>query len=559
MLQSLSIKNFTIITESTVEFEPGLTVITGETGAGKSIAIDAMMFALGGKFDAAYLKDKKLECSVSALFTPPFSTEVIDMLTEWSIEADDIHVSRVITVSGRSQIRINGNIVSLQQIKQLAPFLIDIHGQHDHQKVLRSDEQRNIVDSCLEDKTILKNYVDTYLAWRECNLKIEKLSAEKTQRENTQALLEYQKQELSELSPIEGEYNELQNAFKILSQAEFLLQQHHAFQSVMLDSEEMAILPALEQALRVLVSLTEAQPELSDMADRIIGIKEELKDIQRETLRKSQSIDIDPELLFKTTERLQHYQRLSKKHKTDPGALFELLESVESSLKSFTLSSEQLEQELALLPIKTQELAFAGKMLNEARVTASEKISHFVQQALPSLNLAHGQFTISIKQIDHYFEHGCDEVNFLFSANAGQELARLAAVASGGELSRLSLLLQLASFNNERAISLIFDEVDVGISGGTASAVGNLLKELGEKTQVICISHLPQVSAFADQHILVVKSHTQHETSSEMITLSPQERIEELARLLGGAVISDSARTNAKDMLEYSRRNSKRA
>lgn len=552
MLRSLSIKNFTIVTQSTVEFKNGLTVITGETGAGKSIAIDAINFALGGKFDASFQKDKEVESAVSVLFTPPFSNAAVDMLKEWSIDSDEINISRTIAINGRSQVRINGNIVSVQQVKALAPLLIEIHGQHAHQKILRSDEQRRIIDSCLEKKATLNEYFESYRAWNTCCLNIEQLSTERSQRENTQALLEYQKQELSELSPIEGEYEELQLSFNLLSQAEFLLQQHSVFQSLMIDSEELAIIPALEKALKVLSTLTEAQPDLNDKVEKMFNIKEELKDIQRDALRKADSVDIDPEALYKTTERLQHYQRLSKKHKTEPGELFNLLDSVEKTLKSFTISSEKLEQELISLPKKEQKLKESGNKLNEERVNASRKISEFVQSLLPSLNLPYGQFTISIKPLENHFEHGVDDIDFLFSANTGQALSKLSSVASGGELSRLSLLLQLASFNSEGDMTLIFDEVDVGISGGTASAVGKLLKELGKKAQAICISHLPQVSAFADQHLLVIKSHTQKETSSKMITLDFNERVEELARLLGGAMVTDSARINAKDMLECS-------
>lgn len=550
MISHLSILNFTIVESVDLSWGQGLSVITGETGAGKSIAMEALHFALGAKSDVSVLRNIEQECRVTLTFIIEEGHKVLDLLHSWGIPAEgEIILVRTLSPQGRSQFRMNGVISSLNQIKELATVLVDLHGQHAHQKLLKQDAQRGYLDSFAGHSLELASYKNSLRHYATHVASIKKSKELGEQAKQLRDLVGYQLAELDELSPQNGELSDLEEQFNILSQAESLLITHQHAQNVLIEQEENPLLKQVELLIKFTSDLEDAQPAAKQISERLIAVNEECKDIQRELSRMAEKVELNPEALHEVSSRIDTYRRMAKKHSVSPYELYEHYVNLQSQSTEFESNTELLHAMEQELPSLLQSVKVAAEQLTFSRRSAAARLTDEIQKALPSLNLPHARFVIDISPSDNFLEHGSDHIEFLFSANQGQSPAGLSKTISGGELSRLSLALQVAVAGKAGADTLIFDEVDVGISGSTASAVGKLLRTLGKNTQVISITHLPQVAACANHHLLVEKIQRDGSTTSSIKPLNRDERINELARLLGAHSITDAARNNAKELL----------
>lgn len=554
MLTQLSISNFTIVEHMDLDLRSGLSVITGETGAGKSIAMDALTFALGAKLDPSAIRAGADQCVISATFELPSAHPACEILQGWGLSNDDNEYvfSRTLTAQGRSQARLNGAVVSLPQLKEIGPFLVDIHGQHAHQQLLKSDVQRDMLDSFAGLEELAANMKKSYHTHQRLVKEIAKLRTAQEQQQQQQDLLEYQLSELAELSPEQGEWAQLEARHTLLSQAEDLLTNHQHAQYLLNDAEEGALLSMLDKLVKITADLAQAQPDVAATHEGLLAVLAECQEYQRDLSRMADRVELDPEALQQISDRLAQYQRLAKKHRLGPDELADHYAALQEQLSSIKGSGEKLLNAEMALPAVEDDMQKAATSLTEARKEAATRLSKTITDNLLPLNMPHAKMHIALQPLSTISDNGAESVQFLFSANPGQPLAPLAQVASGGELSRVSLVLQVAVSGKQGASTLVFDEVDVGISGATASVVGKLLRTLGASTQILSITHLPQVAAFADQHFVVSKTYHQGMTQSNMTQLDGMDRVHELARLLGAQTLSAAAIANAQELLSMS-------
>jgi DNA repair protein RecN (Recombination protein N) len=555
MLTHLSIRNFAIVKTLDVDFRQGMTAITGETGAGKSISVDALGLCLGDRADISMVRTGADKAEVCAGFNVKQLPVAMKWLEEHELTDDDeVLIRRVISSEGRSKAFVNGTPVPLQQLKQLGQFLLSIHGQHAHQQILKSDNQRNLLDQYAVHGILLSHVADAYQTLRTQRQHYQNLLEGQQQREDRSQLLSYQIQELDEYALAEGEFLSLEVEHKRLSNSQTLLEQSQISFHQLYEAEEFNALSAVQNSVDRLIELQEHDPSLAPIVTMLTEACIQIDEAANELRAYTEQLEIDPMRMQNVEARYSQALDLSRKHNVRPEALHEFHQQLTDEFSELVKDDSLLEELKIQLCELDKKYHLAASKLSLSRQKAAKSFAKQVEQHIHQMNMADAVFKIEVEnQVQGTpNKFGLDSVQFVVSTNKGQALDNLEKVVSGGELSRIGLAIQVISSSNNDIATMIFDEVDSGISGSTASVVGQLLRKLGETTQVICVTHLPQVAARAHNQMFVTKFSDRKTTETHMICLQENERIEELARLLAGDTLTESAIANARELLQIS-------
>lgn len=552
MLLQLTISNFAIVSFLELDLCPGMTSITGETGAGKSIAIDALALALGERADPDTVRPGADKADISARFRIDKLPRVKAWLSEQELdELDECILRRTLSREGRSRGYINGTPVPLSQLKALGALLVNIHGQHAHQELQRPEHQRALLDAYAGHHQLLQQASQGYQHWRQLSNERRQLQAEQSHWQAQRQLLEYQVAELDELALGEDEYPGLEAEHKRLANGAELLKDCQFALDVLADNDETNALQLLRQGLKTLTELARMDNQLAPVVEMLDGSLIQLEEGHSELSRYLDRLELDPARLHEVEARMGKIMELARKHHVPPAELAGFHRELAGQLAGMAHSDERLrglEEEVAQA---RETFLLAAERLSQSRQRYAISLNKKITQSLRQLSMEHGRFEIRVgADADAGFSPlGIDRVEFLVSTNPGQPMSPLARVASGGELSRISLAIQVITARKVETPTLIFDEVDVGVSGPTAAVVGKLLRQLGDSTQVVVITHLPQVAGNGHQHFFVSKNTEGNDTQTRMQELDQPSRLQELARLLGGNRITANTLANARDLL----------
>lgn len=551
MLTHLQIRDFAIIEHLELDLAPGMTAMTGETGAGKSIMIDAIGLLLGDRADSATVRFGAERAEISAVFDLHQVTAARAWLAERDLDLErDCHLRRIITREGRSRAYINGTPQPLQSLKDLGDLLVDIHGQHQHQSLLKREGQRQLLDDHADNQALLTELAGYFQTWNRLRQRLERLQQTGAERDARLDLLRYQVRELEALNLRAGELAELEAEHLRLANAGRLLEVSQRALSWLYEHEELSAHSLLSQSINALQALDTLDARLTPVSDLLNAALIQVKEASDELRHYLQRVDLDPERLHWVEQRLAAIHALSRKHRlpaTELPALLGRLKAELDEMDNSGLHHQHLEQELA------QSLHAYGqcaKLLSARRAAAAADLSTRVSAAMQTLGMPGGRFTITLEPYAKPSLNGLEAVEFLVSANPGQPLRPLTKVASGGELSRISLAIQVIAAHSARIPTLIFDEVDTGIGGGIAEVVGKQLRTLGKTRQVLCVTHLPQVAAQAHQHLQISKQVDEHTTRTTVTALGTAKKIEEIARMLGGLELTNNTLAHAQEMIE---------
>lgn len=556
MLQNLALRDFVIVDQLELDLASGFTVLTGETGAGKSILLDALGLVLGERADSSQIREGAQRAEISALFE--IADEQIAHCNQWlddqGFPIDDegraLLLKRTIEANGRSRAFINGSVATLAQLREAGDQLVDIHGQHAHQLLLKSGAQRELLDRHAGLLPQVNELGELYKQWHDSRKLLSQAENAGQDIERERERLEWQYEELKALSPLEGEWDSIQvdharlaNAAKIITGCQEVIDG--------LSESENSAESILSKANLSISDLAEHDPALSEISQALESAQIQVDEAVHGLNRYLQKIDLDPERLGQLEERMQALHAAARKYRTDTNQLPQLL--IETSERLDALSASQNIEGLRN-KVKEQEGIYlkAAKLLSQKRSKAATELSKLVTAAMQNLSMAGGQLEIALKPLDEGASFGLEQAEFLVAGHAGSTPRPLAKVASGGELARISLAISVITSKASFTPTLIFDEVDAGIGGAVAETVGKLLRQLGESHQILCVTHLPQVAAQGNQHFKVSKSQSGDKTLSQLNVLSRNERVEEIARMLGGATITDTTRRHARELLEQS-------
>ncbi|ASJ97492.1 DNA repair protein RecN [Shewanella marisflavi] len=552
MLCQLSINNFAIVRFLELDFKSGMTSITGETGAGKSIAIDALGLCLGNRADANTVRPGATKAEVSARF----ALNDIPLARRWlednDLELDDECIlRRTIGSDGRSRAYINGNPVPLNQMRALGQLLIGIHGQHAHHAMLKSEHQLTLLDSYANHKMLLEACSASYQRFKLIQKELSQLQQSQHERIARKQLLQYQVEELDEFALGEEEFEEIEAEHKKLANGTALIQACQRTLYLLQDSEEGAIESLLNMSLDQAQELEGYDPELKGVGnmlnDALIQVQESSSELQRYLDR----LELDPDHFAALEQRLSKIMMLARKHHVSPKDLYQHHQALSQELSELDSDEEKLDEIAQQLESCRESFIAHAQKLSQSRQRYAKELDKQVTRSIHELSMPKGKFVIDVQfNPEMMSPNGCDTVEFQVTTNPGQPLQPIAKVASGGELSRIGLGIQVITAKKVATPTLIFDEVDVGISGPTAAVVGKMLRSLGESTQVLCVTHLPQVAGNGHQHMFVNKQSKAGQTETSMVPLDKHQRIEELARLLGGDVITNNTLANAKELLQ---------
>lgn len=553
MLLSITINNYTLVDTLEIEFSRGTTAITGETGAGKSLILDALSMALGDRADSSTIRQGKDRAQISA----SFDVSTIRLAKQWLdvhdyADDDECILRRTYTIEGRSRGYINGQPCTMQQLQQLGDLLVDLHSQHEHQSLLRRNTHRNLLDEFTGCHSLAQQVAKCFQKWHTASNQLNSLAERSEELLARKELLKFQADELQALNlepdylkALEAEQQNLANAEQIIHDSQQLL-------AICDQQERFNLRTGFSQSLSILAQLKH-KPEALQEAEQLlqaglIQVDEAIHSVE-------QHIDLfeaNPERLKHIEDELGVIFQLARKHRLESHQLADKLTEIETELKSLTAgdqSLEALQQELDRLATEYNALA---KDLSRARAEGAVEMSAKINQQLQQLSMEGAELLVQLTPLEDtkFKSYGLEDVELMIATNPGQTHKPLSKVASGGELSRVSLAIQVVAAANSSIPTLVFDEVDVGIGGSTADTVGRLLKQLGEQGQVISVTHQPQVAAHAHQHYLVSKITADTRAESSIIAMNKSQRIEELARMLGGAKVTDQTRSHANELFD---------
>ncbi len=548
MLCRLDIRDFVLVDRLALEFDKGFTVLSGETGAGKSIMIDALAMVLGERGDASLVRQGCDKAEISAEFALSDNAPAQAFLDDNELSEDaQCLLRRVIDTSGRSRAWINGRPVTMQQLRALGDLLVDIHGQHEHQSLSRPQSQRSLLDAYAGATQAARQVADAWAAWQTAKRKraAAQNDAESVAREREQ--LEWQISELEALAfrddewrEISAEQTRLAHSASLVEAADFAMQ--------MLSDDDAAALATVSGVCSKLGALVDYDPGLREILDTLDGARIQLQESVYSLRHYQQRLDVDPQRLREVNDRLDAIHTAARKYRTAPEQLPALLEDskrrfdeLSTSLDAEALRKQELEAREACLKLASG--------LSASRTKAGRKLSSKVTDAMQKLAMQGGVFEVVLSSLEECASYGLEQVEFRVAGHAGSPPRALSKVASGGELSRISLAIETVTLEIAQVPTLIFDEVDVGIGGGVAEIVGRMLKSLGSRHQVMCVTHLPQVAASAARHLRVSKQVGDGGAASTVELLGDKGRVEEIARMLGGVKITDTTRKHAAELL----------
>jgi len=554
MLQTISLRDFVIVDQLELDFSAGFTVLTGETGAGKSILLDALGLVLGERADSSQIREGSNRAEISALFR--IEPELVQSFSQWldvqgfPLEDDgqSLLLKRTVESSGRSRAFINGSVATLVQLREAGDQLVDIHGQHAHQLLLKGGAQRELLDRhagllplTLEVAQAFKTVADSRRLLQQAEN-----AGQDVERERER--LEWQLEELTELSPQEGEWESIQSEHARLANGAKLIGGCQEAIDVLSDADN-SLESTLSKVCVTVGALAEHDPALGDINQALESASIQLDEAIHGLNRYLQKIDLDPARLAQVEERMQALHGTAKKYRTEVDELPALLQTTSERLDALTASQniEALRNQ-----VQQEEAAYLklAKQLSQKRGKAAIDLGQLVTDAMQDLSMAGGRLEIALMPLSDGGSHGLEQIEFLVAGHAGSTPRALAKVASGGELARISLAISVITSKASFTPTLIFDEVDAGIGGAVAETVGKLLHQLGQSHQILCVTHLPQVAAQGNHHLKVSKSQTSEKTVSQVQILGRAERVEEVARMLGGATITDTTRRHARELLE---------
>lgn len=551
MLRSLTIRDFVIVHALDLDLADGFTVFTGETGAGKSILIDALALTLGERADAAVVREGAPRADITAEF------DVHPHVAAW-LEAHELHddegvilLRRTVDAAGRSKAFINSAAVTLAQLREVGEQLVDIHGQHAHQLLLKTDAQRSLLDAHAGLEGAVRVVGERYREWHAVVRAREAAEQQSREAQLERERIEWQVNELQKLAPQPGEWEEVQAEHHRLSHAASLIEGTRAALDGLSESEG-AVLTQLGTTLHTLRELAEIDPALADVLAALEPAEVQIQEAVHTLARYADRAELDPDRLAEVDARMQALHTMARKYRVAPETL-----PAELAERQAQLAALQAASDLDALQAQEAQSHAAymsvAQALSRDRAKAARELADAVTGAMQGLSMAGGRFDIALHALEHGGAAGLEQVEFLVAGHAGVSPRPLAKVASGGELARISLAISVIASEASPTPTLIFDEVDSGIGGAVAEVVGRRLRELGMRRQVLCVTHLPQVAALANHHIQVAKQTVAGSTRSDLVVLDATGRVDEIARMLGGASLTDTTRRHADEMLAAGR------
>jgi len=551
MLTHLHISDYAIVQKLDLELESGMTVMTGETGAGKSIAIDALGIALGDRADSGAVRFGAKRADISATFDVSNNRQASQWLQENELDDDgECTLRRTVSADGKSRAYINGRPIALQQIRALADILIDIHSQHQHQSLLRVSSQRELLDAYAGTTEKTRQLGALASDWKQVNQLLHDLRAQSAERSKRTDYLHYQLEELQQLAPEKDEWAKLGQKQKRLANVDKIDQVVKQSLFDLYDSDQ-TLLQQIERLKNNLISIAEHEPSLAPAIELLENTGIQINEAVNELRDVQESLETDPQALQNIDQRMSDLIGLARKHQTEPEALTDIITQIELELTELTGPGAS-EQDLGNRLANTEnEYNILAKDITKARHQGASRLATRVNKFLGQLGMAGARLEVELTPLDQnqFASQGRETISFLLQTNPGQPAKPLAKVASGGELSRVSLAIQVVTAQVAKIPVMVFDEVDVGIGGGVAEVVGQLLRELAAKRQVICITHQAQVAAQGQQHLQVSKQTKGQSTQTSIHELNQQDRTEEIARMIGGIKLTDATREHAKEML----------
>ncbi len=552
MLLNLNIIDLAVVDSLDLDLDPGMSVLTGETGAGKSILLTALGLALGDRADSGYVRPNCKRAEVNLEFDLSQTSHVKQWLEDQELDDQGLClIRRTITEDGRSKAYINNRPVNLQTLQNLSRQLVEIHGQHAHLTLLDKEAQRQLLDDFAQNQALLTTVNACYQRWKQTDKTLQQLIKSGTDQEEREELLRYQLEEFAQLDlksfdyrALNDEHRKIANIGKILSLGQQQL-------DILYDNDQQSVSHLLAHSQHAIAELSTFATELNSIAELLDEAQIQIQEAAQQLRRFLEKQDADPQQLIWLESQISLVQNLSRKHKILPEELPQQADQLAIELDNISHSSERittLSGECEALLKQYQQLA---DQLSTRRRQAGAQLEQRISAAIKELGMPHGEFKVDITTSEYQPPqlNGCDSIEFLVSTNPGLPAKPLAKVASGGELSRISLAIQVTTSCDKTTPTMIFDEVDSGIGGGIAEIVGQKLRRLSQNRQVLCVTHLPQVAAQAHQHLFVAKNQQAAVTSSNVKKLNKEERVDEVARMLGGVTITENTLAHAREML----------
>jgi DNA repair protein RecN (Recombination protein N) len=553
MLESIQIKNFAIIDSLDLEFTQGLTALTGETGAGKSILLDAIKLISGDRADSDNVKSGQDRAEINVCFDIQHHPKAQDWLQKNEMTSDqECIIRRIVFANGRSKAFINGHNAPLSQLRNLTQMLVDLHGQHEHQSLQKSTIQRQLLDTYLNEPVLIDSVKQTYNLWQQLQKQLNDVLDGSVEREHRIDLLNLYCQELNQLDLAEGEIEKLQSEYNRLAHAGQLLESSGKMLSILYDDDDSSVQSLLSHCEGLLSSQIAYDSKLTTSHELLTSAVIQVQEATNELRNYRQSIDLDSGELDRLNQRIGNAQDLARKHHINIEKLPRLGLELNQELEALNSSENDLEEINRLLDQARKDYLEYANQLSHKRAETAQLLSVQISEIMQQLGMDGGRFSIQIdrnESVAGFKATGIDTISYQVTANPGQPLKPLTKVASGGELSRISLAIQVIFSEASNIPTLIFDEVDSGVGGGIAEIVGKKLRWLGGNRQVFCVTHLPQVASQAHQHYRVEKVKTIDDTTTNVVPLGSDARLEEVARMLGGVVISEQTRAHASEMI----------
>ena len=556
MLNQLSVRNVAVIDKLDINLHDGVSVLTGETGAGKSIIIDSINMILGDRANKELVRYGTDKAVVQAVFDAPKS--VINILEENDIDVEDetVIITRQVTKEGKSVARINGMVVTLNILREISDRLINIHGQHDNQALLTPIRHITFLDAYADNEEYINRYKDILSKKREIEKKISSLEMDEQEKMQRIDLLEYQVKEIKKASLEKDEEDDLREQRDIYTNAEQITKSvNEAYMNLYEGDEIQSAYDGISIAVNEISQISDLNPQLKSIYDTLNEIMYSLEDTAHEIKEFGETVEFDEQTLNEIEERLDLISRLKRKYGNSIEEILEYLKKAESELNDIKLSDERTNELKEELKNITKDLKEKGNVLTQRRENAAKVLEENIEKSLHELNMEKSKFKVNIENDGTFYDNGMDKVEFLISTNPGEPLKPLVKIASGGELSRVMLAIKSILADSDGVDTMIFDEIDTGVSGKAAMSIAKKLAVIAKNKQVICITHLPQLTAMADNHYLIQKNTDGELASTTLKELDEEGRELELARIIDGGEVTELALSHAKQMLENAKNN----